>query len=126
MTTEPTIDTCKLCGMTWMDNVPYFSHGNTATTNEQVAATVCRYAKPRLGLTCANPCSYPKAVERSQDPDPEKRVEIDTFELRRGKMNSIGQELEEKKNIVYDPLKTADDFKAFIEGYKMPEGYEQQ
>ena len=124
--TEPSINTCKLCGITRLNNVPYFSHGNRATTNEQVATLVCRYAKPRDGLTCANPCSYPQAVQLSQDPDPRKRVDVDTFELRLGRINSIGQELEKEKDIVYNPLETAADFDAFIEGYGMPESDEQQ
>ncbi len=42
--------------MKWIDGVPYWSHGNKPTTNANVAAIVCKHARPRDGKVCANPC----------------------------------------------------------------------
>lgn len=47
---------CPLCGIRWINGVPYWSHGNKPTTNANVASIVCKHAKPRDGRQCANPC----------------------------------------------------------------------
>lgn len=61
---------CPVCGVKFIDGVPYFSFKNTKTTNYFLAIKVCQYSKKE---GCINP-DYNKENEY---PDYLKSIEND-------------------------------------------------
>lgn len=78
---EISVSQCNLCGIRWIEGVPYWSHGMEPTTNSNVASIVCSRAKPSNGKTCANPCG--KNTQGATD----------SWEKRRSLENKLGMSL---------------------------------
>lgn len=72
------IKQCPVCGIKWINEIPFWSNTNKATTNANVAAIVCKFAKSG---GCINPCGS------------DSTGATDSWDIRRSEMEKLDYNL---------------------------------